>query len=110
MSRHALGVLEFARVLDGIADRAASEEGKKKIRALSPHTDPEALAMELGRVGAVMRFVEEKSGWGMPTVPAATGTAIRLSRNCSIRTASGLPTTPRDGIPNFLSKDATRPY
>lgn len=35
--------------------------------------------MELGRVGAVVRFVEEKPGWGMPAVPAAEDALRQLS-------------------------------
>jgi len=78
VSRHALEVLEFGRVLDRVAERAASAAGGRRIRALKPRTDPEAVSMELGRVGAVMRFVEEKPGWGMPTVPEAEGALHQL--------------------------------
>jgi len=35
--------------------------------------------MELARVGAVMRFVEEKPGWGMPEVPAAEDALRQLA-------------------------------
>ena len=71
MSDHALDVLEFGRVLERVAERAGSEEGKARLRSLKPRTDPEAIRMELGRVGAVMRFVDEKPSWGMPPVPEA---------------------------------------
>ncbi|MEJ2206432.1 MAG: Smr/MutS family protein [Gemmatimonadota bacterium] len=71
MSRHALEVLEFARVLEHIAGRASSELAKGRIRALSPSSDPSWIREELGRVGAMMEFCDEKPEWGMPVVPDA---------------------------------------
>ncbi len=71
MSAHALEVLEFGRVLDRIADRAASDLARRWIRSLAPSRDLAAIRTELARVGSVMRFVEEKPAWGMPTVPDA---------------------------------------
>ncbi len=84
MSSHALGVLEFGRVLDRVASRAASEAGRERVRSLSPRTDPEALSMELGRVGAVMRFVEARPDWGMPLVPAAESAFQQLSADGAV--------------------------
>ncbi|HSG08235.1 MAG TPA: Smr/MutS family protein [Longimicrobiales bacterium] len=77
MSRHALDVLEFPRVLDRIAERASSELARERIRALAPGTDVEALRAELLRVGAVMRFADEKPAWGTPSIPDARN-ALRL--------------------------------
>lgn len=73
MSRHALDVLEFPRVLERIAERASSELARERILALVPGTDVDALRGELLRVGAVMRFSEEKPGWGAPPIPDARG-------------------------------------
>ncbi|HKJ03712.1 MAG TPA: hypothetical protein VJ997_14695, partial [Longimicrobiales bacterium] len=73
MSRHALEVLEFPRVLERIAERASSELARERIRALTPGTDVDALRGELLRVGAVMRFSEEKPAWGTPPIPDARG-------------------------------------
>jgi len=69
LSRHALEVLEFARVLERVATRAASGLAGDRIRALAPSADAQAIRRELARVGATMRFAEEKPGWGMPSVP-----------------------------------------
>ncbi len=69
MSGHALEVLEFGRVLERIAARSASGLAQERIRALAPSTDVQTIRRELARVGATMRFAEEKPGWGMPTVP-----------------------------------------
>jgi len=69
LSAHALEVLEFGRVLERIAERAASELARERIRALEPSPDLVQVRGELARVGAAMRFSEEKPGWGMPTVP-----------------------------------------
>ena len=73
MSRHALDVLEFPRVLERIAEQASSELARERIRALVPGTDVDALRSELLRVGAVMRFSEEKPTWGVPPIPDARG-------------------------------------
>lgn len=68
-SEHALAVLEFARALELVAGRASSELGRERVRGLVPRTDARAARRELARVGAAMRFVEEKPSWGMPPVP-----------------------------------------
>jgi DNA mismatch repair protein MutS2 len=77
VSRHALQVLEFPRVLDVVAGFASSDLAKERLRSLSPSSDLTALNRELARVGALMRFTEEKPTWGMPPVPAA-GSALQL--------------------------------
>ena len=77
MSRHALQVLEFPRVLDVVAGFASSDLAKEKLRALSPSGDLTDLKRELARVGALMRFTEEKPTWGMPPVPDAAS-ALQL--------------------------------
>lgn len=71
MSVHALEVLEFGKALDRVAERAGSELAKRRIAALRPGRDADAIRRELARVGATIRFVQEKPQWGMPTVPDA---------------------------------------
>ncbi len=71
MSAHALEVLEFSRVLERIAGRASSSLGAERVRGLAPWTDAAAVRAELARVGAVMRFVDEKPSWGPPAIPDA---------------------------------------
>jgi DNA mismatch repair protein MutS2 len=73
LSAHALEVLEFVRVLERVAARASSPQARTRIVALRPEDDREGIRRELGRVGATMRFVEEKPGWGMPPVPSVEG-------------------------------------
>jgi DNA mismatch repair protein MutS2 len=75
-SGHALEVLEFRRVLERVAQRASCELSRERILALTPGCDVDAIRRELARVGATMRFAEEKPGWGLPTIPDAR-TALR---------------------------------
>ena len=58
MTSHALEVLEFERVLERVASRASSDVGRSRVLALRPSTDVEWVEAELGRVAAVMRFVD----------------------------------------------------
>ncbi len=84
MSRHALEVLEFARVLDRVAQRASCALGADRIRSLAPSSDAEAVRGELARVGAAMRFVEEKPSWGLPTIPDARDALAELAAEGSV--------------------------
>ncbi len=79
VSEHALEVLEFRRVLERVAARAGSDLARDRILAMRPETDAAAIARELARVGAAMRFVEEDPAWGMPPVPDLTNTFEQLS-------------------------------
>ncbi|MBW3534295.1 MAG: endonuclease MutS2 [Gemmatimonadetes bacterium] len=79
MNRHALEVLELPRVLALVAGRAASEPGREAVLAREPGTDPEALRRELERVAQTMAFLQEKAGWGPPTIPDARATLRRLA-------------------------------
>ena len=76
MSSHALEVLEYRRVLARVAERASSELARERIVALTPGRDLETIRRELARVGAVMRFTQEKPAWALPPVPDAR-TALR---------------------------------
>ncbi|HSM60477.1 MAG TPA: Smr/MutS family protein [Longimicrobiales bacterium] len=71
MSRHALEVLEFDRVLDAVAERASTEAARERLRRLRPSSDRGAIERALAQVGAAMGFVEEEPAWGLPTVPDA---------------------------------------
>ncbi len=71
MSRHALEVLEFSRVLERIAGRASSTLGAERVRGLVPSTEAASVRSELARVGAVMRFIDEKPSWAVPAIPDA---------------------------------------
>ena len=63
MNAHALGVLEYHRVLDLVAARATSEPGAVLIRALLPSTDLTELEAEHARISAMRAMVESDAGW-----------------------------------------------
>ncbi len=69
VSDHALAVFEFGRVLDRVAERAASDAGKRRIRSLVPTSDLAAARRELARVAAVIDFADDKPAWGLPPIP-----------------------------------------
>ena len=77
MTLHAREVLEFSRVLQGVAGRAASPQGRAHVEALRPLGVAGARS-ELDRVRAVMEFVDERPEWGMPAVPAVEAGLSRL--------------------------------
>src|SRR5689334_595671 len=53
MNSHALGILEFPRLLDLVAERAASMPGAARVRALAPSADPTGVEAGHARVAAV---------------------------------------------------------
>lgn len=69
VSEHALEVLEFHRVLEAVAERAATDMAKERIRAFRPAADRERVSAMLRQVDAAMRFVDEEPSWGFPFVP-----------------------------------------
>lgn len=69
MSRHALEVLEFERVLERVAGRASSELGRARVLSLSPRSDRDGIVRELARVVAVVRFREERPNWALGPIP-----------------------------------------
>jgi DNA mismatch repair protein MutS2 len=69
LTSHALAVLEFGRVLERVAERAASDLGRERVLSVRPSDSPEVVGRELARVAATVRFISEDPGWGMPPVP-----------------------------------------
>ena len=53
MNAHALGLLEFPRLLELVAARTASTPGAARVRALAPSSDLRWLELEHRRVAAV---------------------------------------------------------
>jgi DNA mismatch repair protein MutS2 len=78
MIGHALEVLEFERVLEGVARRASSEVGRARVRALRPRQDPEAVRHELRRVAAALRFVGAAPSWGPGPIPDVSSPLAQL--------------------------------
>ena len=69
MIEHALGVLEFERVLERIAARATSDAGRRQIRALRPSYDVDEIVLELERVASSMRVVDASPQWTPGPIP-----------------------------------------
>jgi len=84
MSRHALEVLEFERVLDRVARRASSELGKERVRSLRPRTDRDSIVAELSRVAAVMRVHESKPDSALGPIPDVTSGLAQLATAGSV--------------------------
>ncbi len=78
MNRHALQVLEFARVRDLVADRAGTSVGAAKVRALEPSHDTGWLEMEQSRVMAMRSLVESDAGWRSEPIPEISDALNRL--------------------------------
>ncbi len=78
MNAHALAVLEFSRVLDLVADRAASALGAERVRTLAPQTDRTWLDAEHTRVGAVRALRDGEHPWHPEPVPDLRAALARL--------------------------------
>ncbi|MBI3567210.1 MAG: Smr/MutS family protein [Gemmatimonadetes bacterium] len=66
---HALGVLEFARVLDVVAGHASNEVGAARVRLLAPTADRAAIVLEHARVEAMRALVTGPGGWAGEPIP-----------------------------------------
>ncbi len=78
MNAHALAVLEFARVRDLVADRAATGAGAAVVRGLEPRHDAGWLELEHSRVAAMRSLVESDAGWRGEPVPDVAAALERL--------------------------------
>src|SRR6059058_3695725 len=78
MNSHALSVLEYPRVLAVVAERATTSLGARRIRALEPQTDRDALAAEHRRVAAVRALVESELGFSPEPVPDLVDALAKL--------------------------------
>ena len=78
MNAHALGILEFPRLLELVAERASSAPGAARVRALVPRTDLDWLAAEHRRVAAVRSLLAGEPAWSPEPVPELSGAIQRL--------------------------------
>jgi DNA mismatch repair protein MutS2 len=78
MNRHALGVLEFPRVLELVAARATSAVGATRVRESEPRADRGWVEREHARVAAVRALVADEGGWAPEPVPDLLDALARL--------------------------------
>jgi DNA mismatch repair protein MutS2 len=90
MNRHALGVLEYSRVLDVLAERATSTLGAARIRTLEPRRDIEWMDIEQRRVVATRAIVTSDEGWHPEAIPDLTVSLARLRALGSLWTGDEL--------------------
>ncbi|MFO0073500.1 MAG: hypothetical protein ACK55A_15655, partial [Gemmatimonas sp.] len=69
MNAHALGILEFPRLLAYVAGRASSAPGAAAVRALVPRTDREWIEAEHARVNAVRALLLSELVWPTESIP-----------------------------------------
>jgi DNA mismatch repair protein MutS2 len=79
MNNHALGVLEFSRVLDLVAGFASSAPGAARVRTLLPYADMSELEREHARVAAMRSLLEADAPWAPEAVPALDPALERLA-------------------------------
>ena len=78
MNAHALGILEYPRLLDLVAGFAASAPGAARVRALVPSADLDWLEAEHRRVGAVRGLLGGDLPWHPEPVPELAEPLTRL--------------------------------
>ena len=78
MNAHALAILELPKLLDLVAERAASAPGAARVRALEPRADLDWLEAEHRRVGAVRSLLGGELAWSPEPVPELEGPINRL--------------------------------
>ena len=78
MNAHALGILEFPRLLELVAERAFSAPGAARVRALVPRSDRVWLAEEHRRVAATRALLASEPVWRPEPVPELAGAIQRL--------------------------------
>jgi DNA mismatch repair protein MutS2 len=79
MNAHALGILEFQRLMAHVAGRANSAPGAAAVRALAPRTDRSWIEAEHARVGAMRALVSSDLGWPSEPIPEL-GEALKRLR------------------------------
>ena len=78
MNTHALGILEFPRLLELVAERAFSLPGAARVRSLTPQSDLTWLGAEHRRVAAVRSLLGGEPVWRPEPVPELSGALQRL--------------------------------
>lgn len=84
VNRHALDVLEFGKVLEGVAARALSDLGRDRVLTLTPGSQLGLAQAELQRVEETAAFLHRHSNWNAPEIPDAQGALARLELDGSV--------------------------
>lgn len=79
MNAHALGILEFPRLLAIVASRAHSAPGAAAVRAMVPRADRAWIEAEHARVAAMRSLVSSEVGWQSEPIPEL-GEALKRLR------------------------------
>jgi DNA mismatch repair protein MutS2 len=90
LNPHALAILEFPRLLELVAERAASAPGVARVRALAPSSDLAWLDAEHRRVAAVRSLLVGEPAWSPESVPELEDAIGRLRVIGSIWSGSEL--------------------
>jgi DNA mismatch repair protein MutS2 len=78
VNAHALGILEYPRLLEVVAGFASSALGGARVRSLAPRSDLTWLEVEHRRVGAVRGLLGGDLPWSPEPVPELEGALGRL--------------------------------
>jgi len=79
VTRHARDLLEFDRVLEWVAGRAASPLARRALRARTPADDFDAVSREFERIADAILFIQEKPSWSPPAAPDVLSPLKRLA-------------------------------
>ena len=90
MSRRALQVLDFRKVLEYVAGFAATPAGREAVLALEPSADLAGVRARLAAVDETGRFLAARDDWVFPRVPEAGPAVGRLAVDGSVLAAAEL--------------------
>jgi len=99
MNEHALGVLEYDKVVAMLAGRASFGPGREQAAALEPSTDRAWVANRLGRVSELRSALDEGQD-----VPIGGAVDIRAAVASSRRIGAALPTEQFVGVAKTLER------
>ena len=84
MSRRALRVLEFDKVLEHVAGFAATDGGREAVRRTAPVADPDVVRTRLAATAEVVRFLTARPDWFFPDLPDPAPALERLAVEGSV--------------------------
>jgi DNA mismatch repair protein MutS2 len=87
---HALEVIEFPEVLDRVAASAGGPEGRRRVLALRPLSDPDRAREQLVAVGVVREMLASVDGFELGSLPDARPALERLRIEGAVLDAEAL--------------------